>query len=156
MARDEADNTQRTIIAAAIAIAVVVVAGFFWMGKKEANVSGAVTLDGTPLADAQLVFIGEDATNQSPVVAQSDAAGKYSLTGNTGGGVPLGKYRVCVSKMSLPDGTRPAGEGLEKARVDGLLVNTLAKEYEDQATTPLKFELHQGANTINLELKKKL
>lgn len=156
MARDEADNFQRLIITAAIAIAVVVVAGFFWMGKKEAKVTGTVTLDGTPLSDAQVVFIGEDPKNQSPVVAQSDAAGKYSLTGNTGGGVPLGKYRVMVSKMSLPDGTRPAGEALEKARVDGLLVNTLAKEYEDQATTPLKFELQHGANTVNLELKKKL
>lgn len=156
MARHEADDSKRMIIGAAIAIVVVVVIGFFWMGKKEAHVAGTVTLDGTPLSDAQVVFIGEDANNQSPVVAQSDAAGKYSLTGNTGGGIPLGKYRVAVSKFSLPDGTLPAGEGLEKARVDGLLVNTLAKEYEDQATSPLKFELHKGANTINLELKKRL
>ena len=154
MARNESDNSRRLIISGVVAIALVVVIGFFFMGKQEANVSGTVTLDGTPLSAAQVVFIGEDANNQSPVVAQSDDAGKYSLTGNTGGGLPLGKYRVMVSKMSLQDGTRPAGEGLEKARVDGLLLNTLAKEYEDQATTPLKFELHQGANTIDLKLKK--
>lgn len=154
MARYEEDNSKRPIIGAVIAIAVVVVIGFFWMGKKDAHVTGTVTLDGTPLSDAQVVFIGEDPKNQSPVVAQSDATGKYSLTGNTGGGVPLGKYRVTVNKLSLKDGTRPAGEGLEKARVDGLLVNTLAKPYEDQATTPLKFELYKGSNTINLELKK--
>lgn len=155
MARDEADNSKRTIIAAAIAIVLVVVVGFFWTGKKEAKVAGIVTLDGAPLAGAQVVFIGDDEKNQSPVVAQSDNAGKYGLIGNAGGGLPLGRYRVMVSKMSLQDGTRPAGEALEKARVDGLLVNTLAKEYEDQATTPLKFELHQGANTIDLHLKKK-
>lgn len=154
MARNEAENSQRLIVGAVIAIVLVVVVGFFFMGKKEANVSGTVTLDGSPLSAAQVVFIGEDANNQSPVVAQSDEAGKFSLTGNTGGGLPLGKYRVMVTKESLADGTRPAGEGLEKARVDGLLMNSLAKVYEDQSTTPLKFELHQGANTINLELKK--
>ena len=156
MARNEADNTKRSIIGATIAIVVVVIAGFFWMGKKEAKVTGIVTLDGTPLSAAQVVFIGEGADNQSPVVAQSDEAGKYRLTGNTGGGVPLGKYRAMVSKLTLMDGTLPAGEALEKARVDGLLVNTLPKDYEDRATTPLQFELHQGANTINLELKKQL
>lgn len=154
MARNDDDHSKQLLIGTTVAVLVVVIVGFFWMREKEARVSGTVTLDGTPLSNAQVVFIGEDEKNQSPVVAQTDEAGQYSLIGVTGGGLPLGKYRATVRKLTLKEGTLPAGEELEKARVEGLLVNTLPKIYEDRSTSTLQFELHRGANAINLELKK--
>lgn len=154
MSRNDDDGTQKLLIGGGLAIVAIVSAVFFLMGSNEAMVSGAVTLDGTPLAEAQVVFLGEDANNQSPVVAQSDESGKYALTGVTGGGIPPGKYRATVSKQTLKDGTRPIGEELEKARIEERLLNTLPKPYEDRATTPLQFEVRSGNNTINLELKK--
>lgn len=148
------DGQKKLLIGAGIAIVVIAILWFAFMGKKEARVSGTVTLDGTPLPEAQIVFVGEDANNNSPVVAQSDEAGKFVLIGLNGGGVPPGKYRAAVSKQTLKDGTRPTGEELERARVEERLVNTLPKIYEDRATTPLQFEFHPGTNKVDLELKK--
>lgn len=154
MARNDDERSKQLLIGISVAVSVIVIVGLFWMRETEARVSGVVTLDGTPLSNAQVVFIGDDENNQSPVVAQTDDAGAYSLIGVNGGGLPLGKYRATVNKMTLKDGTIPAGEDLEKARVEALLVNSLPKAYEDRSTSPLQFELHRGTNAINLELKK--
>ncbi|MFO0927319.1 MAG: hypothetical protein U0736_09800 [Gemmataceae bacterium] len=131
-------------------IAVLLLAG----GGKEARVSGAVTLDGQPLSTAQITFIGEDEKNASPVVALSEPDGKYRLLGNQGGGVPVGKYRVVVTRMALRDGTIPDARHLQDARNRGLLVNSVPPVYEDRGTTPLQFDLRGGAQTVDLALKK--
>lgn len=153
MAQQTANSSQRIGIAVAVVVVVIVIV-FVWMRPREAQVSGVVTFDSVALADAQIVFIGDAPQNQSPVVTHTDQHGKYQLVGNMGDGVPIGKYRVTVNKMALKDGTVPMGEDLEKARVDGLLLNILPEVYADQTTTTLQIELSGGSNTINLELKK--
>ena len=155
MAKSDSDNTP-LIVGAGIAVVLLLAIFFFFRGPSEAHVAGKATFDGTPLTGAQVVFLIEGQAKQAPVLTQTDGEGRYVLIGNNGAGVPLGKYRVVVSKLALKDGTLPPGEALEQARLDGLLLNCLPPVYEDRSTTPLQFELQSGANTINLELKKGL
>jgi len=96
-----------------------------------------VTLDGQPVAGALLVFIADDERKETPLTTQSNDKGEYRLIGNTGAGVPVGKYKIAVSKLALQDGTVPATkEQLKLARAQDLLGNILPKIYEDRATTP--------------------
>jgi hypothetical protein len=63
------------------------------------TVSGIVTLDGAPLADAKLTAIPQDPKAPGPFVARTDAAGAYSLgpIGDAGGGMPPGAYRLMIT-----------------------------------------------------------
>ena len=145
------------LVAIAIMVLVVVGAGWFiFFRSSTAHVSGQVTLDSKPVPHANIVFIGEDAKNEAPIVAQADGSGYYRLVGNVEAGIPLGKYKVAVTQMTLKDGTIPQGEQLDQARAKGLLSNYLPKVYEERSTTTLQFDVRSGSNTINLELKKTL
>jgi hypothetical protein len=128
---------------------------FFVFGLGDAQVSGRVTLENEPVAGAQVVFLGEDEANQAPVPALTNDDGYYQLLGPKAGSIAVGKYKVVVNKMTLKDGTVPAGEQLNQARSKGLLHNSLPKVYEDRSTTLLQADVHPGPNTVNLELKKR-
>src|SRR5712691_2941770 len=149
------EENKRTWMLTGIAAVLLLVAFRVFFGhSSDAIVVGTATLESQPLAGAQVVFLADDARNPSPFVTMTDEQGKYKLLGNTGTGLPLGKYKVLLSKLTLKDGSLPSGEALEQARRDGLLLNTLPKIYEDLATTPWQFDLHAGSNTVNLDLKK--
>jgi len=154
----ERDGPNRALIGG-IAAAVLLLAAVFWFfmgGSSEGHVSGTVTLEGEPLASAQVVFIGEDEKNRAPLMAPTDEDGSYKLVGHKGGGIAAGKYKVVVTKMALKDGTIPEGPKLQEARSKDLLLNVLPKVYEDRSTTPLSFEVRPGGNKIDLVLKKRL
>lgn len=155
MSESEDSRAPWLLAAAAVVLVAAAVGGFFVFGPGDARVSGALRLDNAPLAGAQVIFVAEDGKNPVTVATQTDGDGRYVLVGNQGKGVPLGKYKVVVSKMTLKDGTVPAGEKLEQARMNDLLVNVLPPMYEDIATTPFLFDLRGGATTVNLELRKK-
>ena len=145
------------LVAGAIVLLVVLGAAWlFFFRSSSAHVSGQVTLDSKPVPHANVVFIGEDAKNETPIATQSDSSGYYRLVGNVEAGIPVGKYKVAVTQMALKDGTVPQGEMLEQARAKGLLSNSLPGVYEDRKTTPLQYDIRSGGNTINLELKKPL
>ncbi len=157
MADDRGPNRTAIYLGAGV---VVLVAGaglvLLLSGSTEAHVTGQVTLDSQPVPGAQVVFLGEAADNQAPLVTLADDQGNYRLVGNHGAGIPVGKYRVIVDKMALADGTIPQGELLVQARARGLLRNVLPKAYEDRATTPLQFDIQAGGRTVHLELKKQV
>ena len=155
MAEQRGPNKALLLVGVLAALAVGIY--FLWssLGRRtEAYVSGKVTLDGTPLAGAQIVFIGEDENHQTPIPAQADDVGTYRLIGPTNGGIPPGAYRVVVTRMALPDGTVPTGEKLHQAREDEQLVNQVPAIYEDRSSTPLRFDIPAGQRSINLELTK--
>lgn len=154
MARDAKPNHAKLLGGILGTLCVLILAKYFLFGTREAFVEGTVTLDGTPLADVQLVFIADAEAKQGPVVTQSNSDGKFKLVGNNGPGVALGNYLITANKKALKDGSIPAGEALEKARQEGLLVNQLPALYENQTTTTLLCVLKNGSNTINVELKK--
>lgn len=68
------------------------------------EIEGTVTLDGEPLADAQIIFqtADPDSPYQRPASGKTDASGKFTMaTYGNAEGVPLGAYRVGVIKKEL-------------------------------------------------------
>jgi len=148
---------RKSLIYLGVLGAILVLMAILWyvvFRTPEAVVVGRVTLGSEPLIGAQVVFIGEDEDNQTPLVTQTREGGNYRLTANKAGGIPVGKYKVVVTRVALPDGTIPQGEKLVQARNSGQLKNMLPEVYEDRSTTPLVVEVRPGENLLNLELKK--
>ena len=109
-----------------------------------ADVSGAVTLDGQPLAKGMVIFTpaaGRGATG----TIQSD--GTYTLgTYGSSDGAVLGKHMVAVvAREELP-----GGEGPMQVRAGPSLIPEL---YGDAATSGLSFEVTAGGdNVYNIQL----
>ena len=102
------------------------------------RVSGVITLDGQPLADATVMF---QPTTGRASVATTDSAGKYSLLYLDGvPGALLGTHKVII-RTEIPgeDGQPPVAK--EK----------LPKKYHD--TTELTAEVKPGANKFDYDLK---
>ncbi len=83
---------------------------------KTAPVSGRVTLNGKPLANAAVLFqpVATEGNNEPGPGSSgvTDADGRYSLTliGNRGKGAVIGKHKVRITKMgqeSDPSDDRP-------------------------------------------------
>ncbi|MEW4527933.1 carboxypeptidase-like regulatory domain-containing protein [Maioricimonas sp. JC845] len=67
-------------------------------------VEGTVTLDGEPLADAQIVFqvVEVEGDYKRPSSGTTDASGKFSIgTYGKDDGLPIGKYNVGIMKREL-------------------------------------------------------
>lgn len=154
--RDDEPNVKLIVMSAfAILLLLIFVAVWFFSGSSGGGlVTGKVTLNDEPVDGARLVFemTGENAS--APLPAQTNDQGVYTLFGFTDKSVPVGTYKVTVTKMTLKDGRIPDGEDLLKAEAKGLLKNSLPKAYEKSSTTPLTREIKSGKNVIDLELKK--
>ena len=107
-----------------------------------ATVSGKVTLDGAPVADATITF-SPKATGSS-AVTRTDAQGSYSLrqTKALEGAAP-GQYSVKIStyQMANPDAEPPLPAIPEKIPLKYNFQSELVKE------------IKAGDNTIDFELK---
>src|SRR5262245_28915648 len=69
-------------------------------GPKTAPVSGVITKDGTPLANASVTFTPAALGNEAPASSgRTDAAGRYSLSITVTGkpGAVLGKHAVQIA-----------------------------------------------------------
>ena len=87
-------------------------------GPPTEPVSGVVTLDGKPVAQANVVFV-PDGSGQA-AAGITDEAGKYTLTTtNPQDGAVVGKYKVMVTKATSADPTAGLDlEGLSPAERD--------------------------------------
>lgn len=97
------------------------------------RVSGMLTLDGEPLADANLVFIPFQASGErdslAPVsLATTDAQGNYSLriTVQTEGAV-VGWHYVLISKINRPKNAEPTPAPKPARKSEDLQVRLLAQ-----------------------------
>lgn len=122
-------------------------------------VSGTVTLDGKPLADADVGFYlqGTAPAGYFGSGARTDAHGKYQLlTGAAQGAVP-GSYKVTVSRITdAQGGPVQISEGLdlEQLKMQGQAQESLAPKYSDASQTELTTTVEQGkADGYNFELK---
>ena len=104
-----------------------------------APVNGIVTLDGTPLANKEVIFAPE---NGRPSIGRTDENGKYELkyTAEIDGAI-IGQHAVKIS-TPLPEGGNYAG-----------YKETVPKKYN--AESSLKEEVKSGRNTKNFDLKSK-
>ncbi|MFQ3650488.1 MAG: carboxypeptidase-like regulatory domain-containing protein [Gemmataceae bacterium] len=107
-----------------------------------ARVWGTVTLNGQPVEAAELSFLLEG-SNQT-VHGKSGADGRFWLDYPSGSGMPAGKYRILVSRYTLPNGKPlPSGEKGEALRANEERVRKWTVRYEK--------ELPAGNNTLDLE-----
>lgn len=122
-------------------------------------VSGTVTLDGKPLADADLGFSYQDV---SPAgffgsAARTDSQGRYELRTGEKVGTLTGHHRVVVSRVVARSGaTIKPEEGLDLAQLSaaGEVTQTIPVKYTDAATTDLLATVEKGkADGYNFDLK---
>jgi hypothetical protein len=71
-------------------------------GNGVVPVEGTVTLDGKPLADANIVLAQLRATDPGPFVGKTDAEGKFTLGATTspGSGAAVGEYRLMITTVT--------------------------------------------------------
>jgi len=145
---------------AALLLAAMALSG---CGSKGSNlpkpvlVTGTVTLDGKPLANATVYFRPEGDKMGTGSTGTTDANGKYELVTSFGnetkpGAIP-GKYRVWFSQMVGPDGqpvsvdsaTPPADLGAREA---------LPQHLSDATQSDEKVQVSESGGTIDFKLSK--
>jgi hypothetical protein len=139
-------------------------AGLPACGASGGQVAGCVTLDGEPLANAEVAFHadGNGAEGRWPAVTAPDGSLQMRLPPSNGGRIPAGHYRIVVAKFVPKNGPTPkSADPLDPAndpqqlKAAGLLVNSLPGHYQDLAKTPLEVEVKTGTNNVSLTLSSK-
>ena len=133
-------------------------------------VEGIVTLDGEPLAGANVTFIprdigaSADSTGSAelgtvPEVAggHTDAQGRYllgSVHGEPGKGALVGDYIVTISKSEiyLPPGAPPRDPNDPMPPLSRFVTPRI---YVDRATTPFTATVVEGKNKFDFDLKRR-
>ena len=133
-------------------------------GKNEPQLdltpaSGTITLDGRPLADADVTF----ALQETPPAGyfgsagRTDAEGKYVLMSGTKKGAVPGTYKVAVSRIEAPGGATVNPEGgmdLAQLAASGEAKQTVPAKYTDVSTTELSATVEKGKTEgYNFDLK---
>lgn len=106
----------------------------------KAEVFGMVTLDGTPVADAQIRFMPKSNTDLGTAFCRTNAQGEFIIKpdANNNNWLKPGKYIVLISKIAP----------LEAKVMGTPEVNLLPTQYSLQAKTPLTAELQNGENKL--------
>lgn len=114
-------------------------------------VTGKVTLDGQPLAGANVVFMTSDPPATFFATTKDD--GTYQLQAPEDRAALLkGSCQVTISRMVKPDGS-PMGEGEMPAMVGA--VEQLPQRYSMLATSQLKADVPEGGGTFDFPLESK-
>ena len=140
-------NLKRFFSAALMVGACLAVAGCGGEKEKGAQqlgaVTGTVTLDGTPVADATVTFTSEKNLTS---MGTTDKAGKYTATFGPNAGVVVGentvKITVAVKQEHDENGQVKAGAGI-----------VIPDKYN--TATTLKVTVKPGANTHDFPLTSK-
>ena len=127
-------------------------------------VSGIVTYNGDPVADASIVFVPRDSTGRAAVgVTGADGSFTLATTGTSKPGAMIGDYNVIISKeVPLDAAGRPTTfEALERERADlppnvstrPRMVSAIPARYSDNDNPALQATVQRGANEINFALE---
>jgi hypothetical protein len=143
-------------------------------GPPTEPVSGVVTLDGQPVAKANVVFVPDGAGQGAAGV--TDEAGKYALTTTTSrDGAVVGSYKIMVTKVTADgpgagiDLSGLSSEERDKAAAKAFYSSAAVKsvgnqkkgasasseiptKYNNIAGSGLKADVVKGPNTIDLPL----
>lgn len=131
-------------------------------GVQTATVEGTVTLNGRPLADAEVQFIPDPAqgTTGPPASAYTDKDGHYRIAAGDAGGVVVGKHRVCINDATIMMPGGPAVDPADGGAAAGAGVPTGPRKprvpavYSDATRTPFNpVEVKPGTQTHDFPLK---
>ena len=115
-------------------------------------VSGKVTLNGRPLSGASVTFVPTGATRGDGGFGMTDQDGRYKLRYLRGAaGVPVGQYRVVISKRLMPDGS-DAVEGRDVAPIESPAHEVLPPKYSNEEHSTLSATVPAGGRTIDFSL----
>ncbi|MDR2169851.1 MAG: hypothetical protein LBP59_06900 [Planctomycetaceae bacterium] len=105
----------------------------------DGKVTGIVTLDGSPLVNASIIFSPIDGQGLTSM-GSTDSSGKYEIfyADKKNGAIP-GRYKVILT-------TEQPMENIPES---------VPKKYVDLTTTDLEFEVKSGKNTIDIKLTTK-
>jgi hypothetical protein len=125
-------------------------------GPAVVPVSGVVTLDGKPLAGAQVTLIPQGATAGQAAMGRTDAAGVFEVVtvDRQEKGAAEGSYRVLISKKVNPDGT----DFMPKPDDDPMLASykeMLPEVYWDETKSMLSAEVPAGGAKLEFKLDSK-
>ena len=123
---------------------LVALAALLGCGASQPTLSGIVTLDGAPLAGANLSFI--PVGSGAGAAATTGTDGSYEVRTGSGEGLAAGDYIVTVSANGPPV-TRPGSD----LPLPGKLLTP--KKYSTSQTSDLRASVQTGANELNFELK---
>jgi hypothetical protein len=118
-----------------------------------APVTGTVTLDGQPLAEAEITFTPIGTTAGLGSEGRTAGDGKYQLKAvRRGAGAAAGQYKVVISKRVMPDGSvvRPSPD---TPPIMSPGKELLSPQYSDPAQTTLTATVPAGGGTIDFPLK---
>lgn len=121
------------------------------------KVSGLVTLDGKPLADAKVNFVVDAGGGKKAVVEDSmgvtNENGEFHLQGVHGdvGAMP-GKHKVVISKMVSKDG-KPLPVEADPALLLGKSKELLPKKYSHLPDSELTADVPATGGTLTFDLK---
>ncbi|MBC7852595.1 MAG: carboxypeptidase regulatory-like domain-containing protein [Pirellulaceae bacterium] len=118
---------------------------------KVTPLTGKVTLNGSALADADVMFLlqGTAPADYFGSAGKTDAQGNFEAMTGTRKGVPAGKYKVVVSKLVGQDGKAvvndpSSGMDLEQMKAGGLVKQAVAPEFSDIALTTTEVTVEDG------------
>ena len=118
-------------------------------GEVLAPVTGVVTIEGTPVPRATVMF----SNNQKGVhmSAPCDEKGRFVVRMAKGDGLPLGDYKVCVCP---PVQDHPLGP--IKAPPPGVdpYANTIPWKYRKMETSNLTLSVTKKTNTLDVDMKR--
>ena len=119
-------------------------------------VTGTVTLDDKPLANAVLTFIPSGETLGQGGVARTDAAGKFEATSFDlkDKGLVQGNYRVVITKPVNPDGTDFVAAP-DTDMMTATYKQLLPPIYSDQTQTKLTAEIPAAGKELEFKLSSK-
>jgi hypothetical protein len=121
-----------------------------------------ITLQGQPLADAGVLLTPVDTENIWVHGSRTNKQGTATiLTHGQYNGVPLGKYKLCVSK-TLVEGEPPLSD-IELAQnpkqhqpPPQKYFHEIPLEYNDSNTTPLELEINVTTNHFTFDIPKRV
>src|SRR5262249_5629365 len=115
------------------------------------KITGRVTLDGQPLADAEVVFCPTDNPKSGGNSARTRSDGSFEAYAQPRSGRPMhpGNYLVLVTKLVQKNGAVPSAEDTSMLLASGSLHNSLPTKYGEADQSPFKIELKQGENVLS-------
>jgi len=145
-----------SIIARSLSVAFLILTLTGCGGKGDpshVSMSGTVTLNGEPLADAQVTFIPTGDTQGIGAGAWTGPDGRYQLIDRRGQpGTQPGTYKVTISKRLMPDGSEiPADD--KKPPIESPARESLPPNYSDSARTELQAVVPEQGGTVDFPLK---
>ena len=124
-------------------------------GVELGEVTGLVTLDGQPLANASVSFYP---SNGRASFGKTNAEGKYELIYIRDKGAIIGDHKVTITSKVWGEASRKAGPGqrprdVEAAASEGAREEMLPEKYTIKTKTVLSAQVSPGTNEHNFELK---